>query len=346
VSLLFLPTPRYIARAAWEEWRILRRRAPIERVIAEGRLAPNENAKLALVLQARAFAEDSLGLAGGKLFTQFSELERDTLVLVVSAARRDTLALHTWWFPVVGRVPYKGFFDFPDALATARDFERRGFDTDVRPASAFSTLGWFDDPLVSTVLRQDSIALVNTVIHELTHNHLFVKGVVEFNESFASFMGSRGSAAFYTARGDSAALRVIDQRWADEQARAAYVAGLLASLDSAYAAHPRDSLARVRARDTLYARAMTRLVDSLSKARGDSVARRVRLRLPFNNASLLARRVYGKDLALFDSVHAVLGGDLRMTLDSIVAVARDSEEPFTAVRGWLERARVKSGKAF
>lgn len=345
VSLFFLPWPRYIARAAWEEGKILWRRTPIERVLTERRLPPNELAKLSLVLDARRFATESVGLPAGKHFTRFSRVDRDTLVLLLSAARRDTLALHRWWFPIVGRVPYKGYFDFEDALGAARDFERRGYDTEVRPASAFSTLGWFDDPLLSTSLRQDSISLVNTVLHELTHNRLFVKGEVDFNESFASFVGSRGGAAYFRARGDTAALRTIDQRWEDEKTRNAYLARLLASLDSAYAAHPGDSLARVSAREIIYARAIDQLVDGLTKVQGDSAARRVRLRLRLNNASLLARRVYGRDLALFDSLHAALGGDIKALVDSIVSVTAGAGNPFDAVRALLQRANGRKGSA-
>jgi predicted aminopeptidase len=345
VSVFLLPLPRYIARAGWEEWKILRRRKPIERVIADTTLSPNERARLQLVLAARAFAGDSLGLPAQDKFTQFSRLDRDTLVLVLSAARRDTLALHSWWFPIVGRMPYKGYFDFTEARQDSLDFERRGYDTDLRPAAAFSTLGWFNDPLVSTTLKQDSISLVNTVVHVLTHNRLFVKGQVEFNESFAAFVGSRGAAAFFRALGDSSALRVIEQRWEEEKARAAYVARLLVALDSAYAAHPGDSASRLWARDTVYARAMAQLVDSLTRLRGDSVARRVQLRLRFNNASLLARRVYGRNLPLFDSVHAALGGNLRSTIDSVVTVAGESEQPFEAVRSLFRRAIIENGNA-
>lgn len=337
ISLFALPMPRYIARAAWAEWTILRRREPIEHVIAERKLAPNETAKLALVLDARSFALDSLGLPAEKLFTQFSQLDSDTLVLVVSAARRDTLALHTWWFPIVGRVPYKGFFDFEEAQKVAREFEHRGFDTDVRPASAFSTLGWFDDPLLSTTLRQDSISLVNTVLHEMTHNRVFVRSQVDFNESFASWVGSRGSAEYFRTGGDTAKLRTIEARWEDEKARAGFIHSLLTALDSAYTQHSADSLARVWARDSVYARATRKLFDSLTIVRGDSVARRVQQRLRFNNASLLARRVYGRNLALFDSVHTALGANVRTTIDSVVAVARDSREPFDAVRQFLHK---------
>jgi len=295
-------------------------------------------ARLRLVLEARRFAVESLGLPAGEAFTQYSRVDRDTLVLLLSAARRDTLALHRWWFPVVGWVPYKGYFDFGDAHAAQGTFETRGFDTDVRPASAFSTLGWFDDPLLSTTLRQDSISLVNTVIHELTHNKIFVKGAVDFNESFASFVGSRGSQEFYRARDDSAAVATIELRWQDEQTRATNIARLLASLDSAYKEHPGDSVARVIAHDSVYARATRELLDSLTRTRGDSVAQLVRQRLRLNNATLLARRVYGNNLPFFDSLYAAMGSDLRATIDSVVKVAAGSEDPFEAVRALLRRS--------
>ncbi len=338
VSLFFFPWPRYIARATWEEAKILWRRSPIEDVLALRREPPNELAKLALVLEARQFAVDSLRLPAGESFAKYSRVDRDTLLLLLSAARRDTLALHRWWFPVVGWVPYKGYFDFGDAHAAQLKFDANGYDTDLRPASAFSTLGWFDDPLLSTTLRQDSVSLVNTVLHELTHNRIFVKGAVEFNESFASFVGSRGSAEFYRARGDSAAVATIEQRWTDEQARAEYVARLLASLDSAYAAHPGDSIARVMAHDSVYTRATREIVDSLTRIRGDSVAQLVRQRLRLNNATLLARRVYGSKLPLFDSLYVALGEDLRATVDSVVSVAAKSKDPFEALRDLLYRA--------
>src|SRR5678815_1273871 len=93
-----------------------------------------------------------------------SPLDRDTLVLVLSAAYRDKLEPYTWWFPIVGRVPYKGYFDFKAAKRAADDLYNAGYDISLRPSDAFSTLGWFNDPLLSTSLRRDSLDLVNTVI--------------------------------------------------------------------------------------------------------------------------------------------------------------------------------------
>ena len=99
---------------------------------------------------------------------------------------------------MVGRVPYRGFFDVGDAKNEQLKLEEKGFDTYLRPTGAFSTLGWFADPLVSSVLRADEVDVVETVLHELSHNHLFVSGQVRFNESFANFVG-RVAAAWHAS---------------------------------------------------------------------------------------------------------------------------------------------------
>src|SRR5579871_3979453 len=168
--LALSPTGRYLVRAAWAEGSILARRRSIEAMVADPATSAETAAKLRLVLAARAFAADSIHLRTRESFTTYTQLDRDTLVLVLSGAYPDRLAPYTWWFPIVGRVPYKGFFEFGAARSAERELASRGFDVYLRPSPAFSTLGFFNDPLLSTSLRADTIDLANTVIHELTHN--------------------------------------------------------------------------------------------------------------------------------------------------------------------------------
>src|SRR5437870_4857576 len=106
------PTGRYLLRGAWAETRILARRRQIADIVADAGTSPAVAAKLRLVQAARTFSVDSIGLRAKESFTTYSQLDRDTLVLVLSGAYRDRLVAYTWWFPIVGRVPYKGFFDF------------------------------------------------------------------------------------------------------------------------------------------------------------------------------------------------------------------------------------------
>jgi len=330
VVLGITPTGCYISRAAFEEARILSRREPIAKLVADSATDPVLRAKLSLVLEARRFAIDSLALEAGKSFTAFSRLDRDTLVLVVSAAYRDRLARKTWWFPVVGRFPYKGFFDFPGALRTADALRKDGFDVTVGPSSAFSTLGWFNDPLVSTTVKADSITLVNTIIHELLHNTFFAKGQVSFNESFATFVGGRGAEHFFRARGDSVALRRAENDWHDDLVLGAFWERTSHEIERVFESLPDTARTeRIAARDSVYALAHTRLVDSIGpqlRTYPEGWAQRVTL----NNAILLSRRVYAERLDYFDSVYVVEGRDLKRAIQRIIALqaaartARDS----------------------
>ncbi len=321
------PMGCYVSRAAYEEARILSRRQPIAKLAADTSAASAAElvtrAKLALVVAARTFAVDSLGLKAGKSFTTYSRLDRDTLVLVLSAAYRDRLELKTWWFPVVGRFPYKGFFDFENAKRTATAMRRDGFDVTLGASSAFSTLGWFSDPLVSTTVAQDSITLANTVMHELLHNTYFAKGRVPFNESFASFVGGRGAEHFFRSRGDTASLRRAQDEWQDDLVLGAFWARLSHEIDSVFAELPADSsVRRIAARDTVYARGRRRLIDSVAPVLHGYPAGWAS-RVALNNAVLLSRRVYADGLDRFDSVYVAEGRDLKRAIERIIAVDRE-----------------------
>lgn len=132
--LAISPTGRYLVRAAWAEGRILANRRAILEIVADSATKPSIVSKLRLVLAARSFAAESIGLRARQSFTTFSALDRDTLVLVLSGAYRDRLLPYTWWFPVVGRVPYKGYFDFLAATKAARALDAAGFDVYLRPS--------------------------------------------------------------------------------------------------------------------------------------------------------------------------------------------------------------------
>ena len=317
---------RYITRAAIAEAEILRRRRPIAEVVADSTTDARTRGKLLLVLAARAFAVDSLGLDAGETYTTFSQLDRDTLVIVLSAARSDTMAAYTWTYPIVGRVPYKGFFRLELAREEAQRMERVGLDTYLRPASAFSTLGWFNDPLLSTALRADSADIAATVIHELLHNTLFVKNNVDFNESFAEFVGYRGAEAFFRSRGDSLNAARTVARWEDEQRLAQFYDNLIQQLEKVYASPARPEEIR-RAREALFQQARDRLAGQLARVLKTIDGRRLAER-PLNNAVLLANRVYGTGLDRFDSLLVRAGGDLKRTI-RFVKDSVDHEAPWS-----------------
>jgi predicted aminopeptidase len=328
-------SPFYVIRAGYEEAKILSRRRPIVEVVADSATPEQVREKLRLVLDARDFAHDSLGLSVGESYTTYSRLDSDTLAHIVSAAYQDRFAPYTWWFPIVGHVPYKGFFSLEDARDEAAKLRAEGYDTYIRPTSAFSTLGWFNDPLVSPLLRYDSVTLAGTVIHELLHNTYYASGEAMFNESLAQFVGSRGAIAFLCGRlgetSDGCARARAD--WHDEMVFGGFLDGLVQRLDSLYSRTDLTREEKVRQREEIFEDARERFVDEV-QPRFLASSYSGFLRTPLNNATLISRRLYYHRLDLFERVFETSGRDLRRTIDRILAAARSrKDDPYAGVEG-------------
>ena len=330
IAYAALADVRYLTRAAFAEGWILRHRRPIVDVVADPATDPATRGKLILVIAARAYAADSLGLAVGETYTTYTQLERDTLVMVLSAARNDRLQAYTWTWPVIGRVPYKGFFDLARAQREAQQLQRAGLDTYLRPSAAFSTLGWFNDPLLSTVVRDDSVDLAATVIHETLHNTVFVKNHVDFNESLAEFTGYRGAEAFFRSRGDSVNAGRAAARWRDIIRLARFYDALAKQLEKVYASGALPAEIQ-RARTATFDAALQEMAGSLARELETIDGRRLAQR-PLNNASLLAQMVYGTGLDQFDRVLGEHGGDLRGTIRDLAARVKTAGDPWDVLK--------------
>jgi predicted aminopeptidase len=337
VAIVVSPDVRFVLRAAYEQGRLLARRRPLAEALADTTLSADWRHKIALVSDARSYADSALGLTPGSSYTTFAEVGRDTLVLVLSAAPRNSLTPHQWWFPIVGAVPYHGYFSRTRALAAMEDFETRGFDTSLRPAAAFSTLGWFSDPLLSTTLQRHAVSVVETVIHEMAHATLYVPGATPFDESFASFVGLRGAEAFFHARGDSAAAAWAAAVWRDEIRLGRFYHALVDSLRAAYATGVAGTaLDSVRAhyyggaRDALAAD----LDGTLERYEGRRLAAGT-----LNNATVVATTIYRTRLDLFEALYRAVGRDVRAAVEQLAAAidAAPGEDPFTVLEGLVGR---------
>jgi len=322
---------RFVVRGAYEQGRLMLRRRPLTEALADSTLPAAWRENMQLVIEARAFADTALGLTPGPSFTTFAEVGRDTLVLVLSAAPKHSLDPHRWWFPIVGAVPYRGFFSRARAEAAARDFEARGYDTSLRPASAFSTLGWFKDPLLSTTVRGHRAAVVETVIHEMTHTTLYVPNATPFDESLAHFIGYRGAEAFFRARDDSAAVAWVAGVWQDEIRLGAFYAALVDSLRAAYARHPTGpALDSVRAHH--YGGARARLASGLDGTLERYDGARLAANT-LNNATVVATTIYRTRLDRFEALYQQTGGSVRRVMERMAAAldAAGTRDPFAVL---------------
>jgi predicted aminopeptidase len=228
-------------------------------------------------------------------------------------------------------VPYKGFFDFTAARRAAAELERNGLDTYLRPAGAFSTLGYFSDPLLSTVMERDTMELVATVIHELAHNTLYLKSQTPFNESFASFVGYRGAQAFFRSRGDTLDAKRAAARWRDERTLDQLYAELARRLDSAYAEGPTGP-ALERARAALFGWARAQLTGAVGQSL-ETYDWRWFARAPLNNAVVIAQRLYRMNLNLFEDVYVHSNADLKETIRAIQVrvFTQPGQDPYEAL---------------
>jgi predicted aminopeptidase len=183
----------YIAQAGYGQDEIAYLARPIDEVVEQSGVPERTRALLRLVKDVKRYGEGR-GLEPTNSYRHFVDLGRSQVVMVVSASHPLRFDLVTWTFPIVGSVPYLGWFNARDAESFANGLRAQGLDVDVRGASAYSTLGWFDDPVLSTMIRNsDTVVgdLVNVVLHESVHATHYVNGQTNFNESLADFVADQ-----------------------------------------------------------------------------------------------------------------------------------------------------------
>jgi predicted aminopeptidase len=328
-------SPFYVMRAAYEEGKILWRREPIDDALARRDLNPDTQEKLRVVLAARDYARDVLKMNVGGSYSSYSYVDRPDLTYIVMAAPKTELRPYTWWFFIVGRVPYKGFFSREDAEAEAKRLQAEGYDTNIRASAAFSTLGWFDDPLLSHLLRYDKVTLSDVVFHELFHNTVYVKGAGAFNESVANFIGHRAAIAFFRQRNgeDSKEYREAVRAWDQEKEFADFVGGLVATLTDLY---NRDipMADKLRLREEVFKRSKADIIERLSAGS----ARRFRAfsLQPLNNAVLMQYVLYLKNFSLLDSLYTAEGENLARFIATIQRGVKRGGDPFAVVQALLD----------
>ena len=316
---------RYLAHVAHGQLALARAREPLERVIAAPASDPKLAARLKLAQAARQFASAQLGLPDNASYTSYVDLHRAYVVWNVFAAPRYSVDAVLHCFPIAGCVPYRGYFTEALAKAAAEDQRAAGHDVYVGGVAAYSTLGWFADPILSSMLRWDDDDLAGTIFHELAHQLIYVKDDSAFNESFASFVQYEGLRQWRSARG----LPPLDdqhQRRNDEFAR--LVLDLRERLRALYAnAHDIEKIAAAKQREfedfrdryKQWRDAQPGERDGAERSRDAFVAG------PLNNASLLPFGLYDQWLPAFATLFREAGGDWPKFYARVRALAREPQ---------------------
>jgi predicted aminopeptidase len=235
----------YYLRSAQNQFSMMSSRVSITEAFQSPNLNDVQKQKLLLTEKARVFAFEKLKLKKTDNYNSFIDLKRPYVTWVVHAAEKWQMKNYEWKYPIVGAMPYKGFFTEAEAKAEAEEMLKQGFDTYVRGVSAYSTLGWFTDSLLSSMLRYKNHDLVNTIIHEITHTTIYIKNNSDFNEQLAVFIGNKGTELFYKdlEGPDSATLKLIAEENEDDRLFSEFITAELMSLEKWYVENP-ESLAK------------------------------------------------------------------------------------------------------
>jgi predicted aminopeptidase len=196
-------TASYYQQAASGQLEILSKREPIAELLADSQTRPALRDKLQLVLDLREFAEHELRLKTDGHYLLYADLGRRFVVWNVYAAPEFSLEPKKWWYPVVGSLKYRGFFSEEDAKRYGADMAKQGYDVYVGGVDAYSTLGWFKDPVLNTFIHHSPPELAELLFHELAHQRVFAKGDTDFNEAFATAVGEEGVRRWIAAHGDA-----------------------------------------------------------------------------------------------------------------------------------------------
>ena len=237
---------RYYSQAVWGGAKLIAQRKPIDELLRRGHLPPEVEERLETALDVRDFASRVLSLPDNRSYRSYVATGRDAVTRNVVAAPALSVEPRIWCFPIAGCVSYRGYFRKRQAERFAAQLEAEGMDTRVVPVAAFSTLGWFADPLLDTFLRYPDWQLAGLLFHELAHQVVYVTDDTTFNESFATVVEIEGTRRWLAEEGRASEIEQATEGMA-EQARFSHILlRLRACLEDAYASPASDVEKRSR----------------------------------------------------------------------------------------------------
>lgn len=302
VALLSQPLAGcYVTRMAVYHNDLFNSRRPVEDVLADPETPANTREALVQVRRVMHFAE-AQGLNTKGAYRYLIETKEPVVSYIVQAAQADRLEFKTWWFPFVGSVPYIGYFEKSERDAVAADLKAEGFDVNETGAGAFSSLGWFEDPIFSSMLRRTEPDLAHLFFHELTHRTLWISGQPEFNENLAEYVATVVTAKYLTESGQSGAVSQYEAKRKDRILFSHWLKDLKDELTRYYAdakGKPRQTILAGKAE--IFAR-----YQKSPKKPAFKVVDYVKDE-DWNNASLLGAGLYTPDLERFAKAHACIG---------------------------------------
>ncbi|HCN28039.1 MAG TPA: aminopeptidase [Verrucomicrobiales bacterium] len=320
-ALASCSTAGFYRQALAGQMEMSRKARPVAEVLADPASKPLLREKLTTARDILAFAEAELGLPAKGQYERYASLGRRYSVWVVFAAPEFSVEPKRWWYPLIGSLKYRGYFQEAPALREAERCRAQGLETFVGGVEAYSTLGWLRDPLLNTFIGRDDGDLAELLFHELTHQRLYLPGDTDFNEALATAVGQEGARRWLKARGRPDDLRAYEKELRVERQ---FIAELLRARDelkTLYARADMEENAMRQSKQAVFDQLRIR-VRALDQRHGGSLKLEKFFSKPVNNARLATVATYHDLLPDFEALLRRCGGDLERFFQHIRALRR------------------------
>jgi predicted aminopeptidase len=301
--------PAWYAQAVSGHLALMTQRTEINEVLAEEKMDPALQQDLNLAMEIRDFAINQLGLPDNDSYTQFVQTGRRAVTWNIVATPEFSLEAKQWCFIIAGCVSYRGYFDQHKAERFAHKLEKKSYDVTISPAIAYSTLGWFDDPLLDTMLQYPDEQLAAFIFHELAHQQLYVKGDTAFNEAYASFVEEAGVRAWLRSTGRDDLLL----RWQSMNAASIQFEFLLRNtrdqLNGIYSSGLEEEKMRAQ-KKLIFSEMKTRYLALVNEHWSGINHYRSWFSFELNNARLALMKLYRGGNCAFEKLYESAGGDM------------------------------------
>lgn len=325
----------YILKNGWYQMRLLRGARPIETILKKETLTSFQREQLELVLNVRSFAASKLFLSAGDNYTT-ANMHWTHYIHSVSASDPLAFKPYEWCFPIVGCVPYKGFFVEKDALAEFQSLKEQGYDVALRQVAGYSTLGYFKDPIWPQMLNRPKGLLAELIIHELSHKTIYFNGQSEFNESVANFIGKEGALKYVKSiyGEDSKEYRELRAYYRDEKRYEEWMWAQVQTLNKLY-----QSELSIKEKLQKKAQIFQGFNYSYNALSWEGEGFKRVQPSSFNNAHLMTFRLYHSNLHDFERLLHCSNNDWKVFID--VLRSFEAKQPMQKLQEYLKKQKSK-----
>lgn len=303
----------YLSQLGWHQSFISFHSVPVEQVLENEGVDPHVKEKIRFIQEVKRFGEEKLGLHRTRSYSKYFEIKGPVLY-VLTASEKDCLQFHYWSFPIIGKVTYKSYFTEGGVSKEKRSLEKKGYDTLVQQARAYSTLGWLKDPIFSSMLPWDEPTLASLILHEMTHTTVYFKGQTDLNEQIATFVGNQGAVDFLCQKYGKESKEVMEaiESQKDDLLFSEWIDEAYQQLSQYYGrAISKDE--KLNGREELF----RRLKEDFKKRAGSFRTGDYKNfeKIPINNAVILAFHRYFHHLERFQALYEHLGRNTRRVVE-------------------------------